>query len=303
MTLGEILIIFAGISLAALIILVGKEKFAKKYPAIEFLLKEKKQAKKKVRGKKAGGSLFDRYVQKAIDVGWNVRPHEVVGLAVLGMSIGVGFGLFMGNEILAIGGLSLGFLLPQYVLASMTEKRRGVISMQLESAMSTISSAFDVHGNVIDTLQASVPLIESPVKDEFQRVIQEVESGVPLEDALLAMEKRIGKKEIVMFNRVTVIAENAGGKAGNVLQKCARIVAENRLLKSELEAEMTQAKQDTKIMFILTLVSLVFFRVTNSELFDFYKKSQGKILMLVLLGLGMFIVYLAGKAARPKELE
>ena len=304
MTVGEILILIAGFSLVLLVFITGKEKFAKKYPAIEYLLKEKSREKKvikKVRG--VGNSPIERYIRKAKDVGWDVRPYEVVGISIVGLVMGVGFGMFMGNEILAVGGLSLGYLFPQYILNTMAEKKKAAISMQLESAMNTISSSFDVHGNVLDTLKASIPLMDLPVKDEFQRVVQEVESGVSLEDALAGMEKRVGKKELVMFNRVTVIAENAGGKAGNVLQKCAKLVAENRLLKSDLEAEMAQVKQDTRIMFVLTIVFLVFFRITNSELFAFYKKSHGKVLMLVLLGLGMFIVYIAGKAARPKELN
>jgi Flp pilus assembly protein TadB len=120
---------------------------------------------------------------------------------------------------------------------------------------------------------------------------------------LRGLIERVGRKEMAMFNRIVIIAESAGGKVGNILQKCSRMVAENRLLKLDLETELTQVKQDTKTMFILMILSLTFFRVSNSELFNFYQKSQGEIVMLILLGLGAALVYIAGRAARPKELE
>lgn len=301
---AEIIFIVAGISLAGLIFLVSKEKFlVKKYPAVEFLLKKKSKAKKKKNKITGRGSILNNYIQEAYDAGWNVQPYEVIGIAIFGMIVGAGFGLFIGNEILAVAGLSLGYLLPRYILSVMVERRRNAISMQLESAMNTIASSFDVHGNVLEAFRASIPVMESPIKDEFQRVVQEVESGVPLEKALLDMEKRVGRKELVMFNRVAVVAENAGGRAGDILQKCARVVAENRLLKSDLETEVTQVKQDTRIMFSLTLVSLIFFRITNSELFDFYQKIEGKIVMLILLGLAVVVTIIANKTANPKEIE
>ena len=301
--MGELILIIAGLSLAILLLIIYRNKFSKRYQAIEYLLKKTQTKKESIKKRNVNISFLNDYMQKANDVGWNVNPHEVVGIAILGMVFGVGFGMFMGNEILAYSGLLMGYFLPKYLLFVITEKRKQSISLQLESAMTSIASAFDVYGNVLDAIKASVPLMEFPISNEFQRVTQEVERGVSLTDALNAMEKRIGKKELIMFNRVAVIAENAGGKAGQILQKCARVVAENRLLKADLETEITQVKQETKIMFLLTIVFLVFFKVSNSEIFTFYKTTPGKILMMVFLVLGVFIVILAGKSARPKELE
>lgn len=301
---GEIVLLIAGACLVLLLLIVGENRFEKKYPAICYLTKRKNKKRNIIGGvKRLSISPVNRYVRMARDVGWQVKPHEVIGLVIVGMAIGVGFGMVMGNEILAVGGLSLGYIFPMYVLATLAEKRKSVLSMQLESAMSIVSTAFSVYGNVMDTLKASIPLMESPIKDEFQRVVQEVESGTSLEEALMRMERRVGRKELVMFNRILVIAENAGGKVGDVLQKCARLVAENRLLKSDLEAEITQVRQDTRIMFGVTIVTVLFFRFANSELYVFYQKTNGKILLTVLFGLAMFIVYLAGKVAKPKELE
>ncbi|WP_169331992.1 type II secretion system F family protein [Desulfurispora thermophila] len=256
---------------------------------------------------KVSGGLLENYIRnyirRAHNAGWYIRPSEVVGIAVVSGAVGAGFGMFLGNEYVSLAGLSLGYYMPQLILASMEKKRRDAITLQLESAMNSISSAMDVVGNVMDAWKTSIPVMESPIKDEFVRVVQEVESGVPLEKALVDMEDRVKKKELAMFNRVTVIAEEAGGKTGAIMQKCARLIAENRIQKAELEAELVQVRQDTRMMFGVFLTILSAFRVMGSSLFTFYQTFYGKIVMFALIGMALFIVFLADKSTKVKELE
>lgn len=303
--IGEMLLVLSGVALGVLLVLVKKDNLRDKYPAIWLLEKRREINRRKRKREKTDDrkpNMLERYVTEAHDAGWRIRKYELLGYVVAGAAAGVGFGMFVDNEYVSVLGLSGGYILPAYLLYTVKKKRQAAISYQFESAINSMASSFGVYGNVVDAIRSAVQVMESPIKDEFVRVLQETDSGVPLKKALQNMEQRVGRRELVMFNRVMTVAESSGGGAGEVLQKCARIIAENRLLRLDLEAEVAQAKQDTRVMFMLTVGAVVFFRLTNSELFTFYSTPAGKFVMLALLALGAFVTYKANKSADLQDL-
>lgn len=248
--------------------------------------------KKRQRKRKASVSGFAKsFIQQARAVGWNITEYEYWGIVLMGIIAGSAFGMIMRNEIIVVIGVAAGFMLPKIALSLMRSKRYEEISGQLETAFSIIASSFGIYPNFLDAIRNSIDMMQPPIKDEFITVVREVESGVPLEEALANMEERVPFKELKTFNQVAVVAQNSGGKAKEVLQQCAKLVAENRILKKDLESELAQARQEAVMLFCLLIGGILFFRFFQGDFFDFYYTPLGKGVMTVVFLAGSAIAY------------
>lgn len=138
--------------------------------------------------------------------------------------------------------------MPDFYITNKVQKKKGLILRAFPDTIDLISLCV---GAGLDFMQGLRWVVErcrpSPLTREFSRIIQEVKMGLPRQEALKNMVKRVDLPEISSFVNALIHAERMGAPINQVL---AVISEESRLQKFE-KAERMALKAPVKMLFPL----------------------------------------------------
>lgn len=161
-----------------------------------------------------------------------------------------------------------GFLLPDFYLTNKLQNKKKLILRAFPDTIDLISLCV---GAGLDFMQGLRWVVErskpGPLTREFSRIIQEVKMGLPRQEALKNMVKRLNLPEIGSFVNALIHAERMGAPINQVL---AIISEESRRQKFE-RAQRLALKAPIKmlfplIFFILPVIGII---VGGPVLLDF----------------------------------
>ncbi|MEX1023066.1 MAG: type II secretion system F family protein [Dehalococcoidia bacterium] len=183
-------------------------------------------------------------------VTWWLTAGVVAPVVVVLLSVGAGNGVD-GNLVVILGGwLALGALGPWVWLGRTARHRTEQIERSLSDSMdlivTNVESGVGLQAAMINVAQKS----HGPLADELGRVIREIGLGRPRDEALTAMARRSGSREMGLFARSVAQAERNGIPIGRVLRSQA----------AELRERRRQAAREKANTFPLriTLLTVVF---------------------------------------------
>ncbi len=181
----------------------------------------------------------------------NLSPEDFLGikeLLILALFF-ITFSITNRLSLLAVAVPVLaGYLLPDFYITNKVQKKKGLILRVFPDTIDLISLCV---GAGLDFMQGLRWVVErcrpSPLTREFSRIIQEVKMGLPRQEALKNMVKRVDLPEISSFVNALIHAERMGAPINQVL---AVISEESRLQKFE-KAERMALKAPVKMLFPL----------------------------------------------------
>jgi tight adherence protein B len=162
-----------------------------------------------------------------------LKPSEF--LAVWGASI-VGVPLIMlllsvvlptlGNPLfLLIGGL-IGFLIPRLWLARRKSGRLNAFNKQLPDTITLIANALRAGSSFLQAIELVVRESRPPISTEFARVIREVNLGLPFEQAMENMVRRVRSDDLELMATAITIQHQVGGNLAEILDSIAYTIGE-----------------------------------------------------------------------------
>ena len=170
-------------------------------------------------------SMFDRMFME-VKAAWCVAA--IVGSVLLFGAFGVlltsgipytpwGYNLIrlvvIGVLVVGPFGLPVGYRLPRFVVESMWERRVQRFEDQLLDALAFMSNGLKSGLSLLQAMDMVRAELPNPIAEEFALTLNEQRLGVPLEDALLGLEKRIGTEDIQIIVTSINILRTSGGKA------------------------------------------------------------------------------------------
>ena len=189
-----------------------------------------------------------------------LTPIEFFAFKIL-MGIGLPLTLFVYNTIvraginplLIIGIGFFGWFYPNLWVGGMIKKRKREIELALPFVIDLMTlsteAGLDFMGAIQKVVEKARP---SPITEELDRVLKEVQLGASRGDALRNMAWRINMDSISSFVAILVTADQMGASIGAVLR------AQSALLRNErfLRAEKAGAAASQKILFPLIFLIL-----------------------------------------------
>ena len=134
---------------------------------------------------------------------------SIVGVPVL-MFI---FGFFipaLGSPIVLLIGALIGFLLPRFWLNRRKSGRLNAFNKQLPDTITLIANALRAGSSFLQAIELVVRESRPPISTEFGRVIREVNLGLPFEQALENMVRRVRSDDLELM--ATAISDPAPGR-------------------------------------------------------------------------------------------
>ena len=118
------------------------------------------------------------------------------------------------------------FPVPLLVLRWLKRRRLERFNIQLEDALGMVSSSLKAGFSINQALEEVAALDIRPVSVEFRLLTQEVRLGVPLEQALENMNRRLESDDFALVSTAILTARQTGGELTATLERVAGLIRE-----------------------------------------------------------------------------
>jgi tight adherence protein B len=148
----------------------------------------------------------------------------------------------MFNPIMTVGGTILGFFLPMMLVKYYRKRRIKKFNVQLVDALQAMANAFKAGLTFPQAIEHVAREAQAPLSQEFGLFVKEVKLGVPLEEALINMGKRVGSDDLELVVVATNIARQLGGNMAEMFETISTVIRERFRLEGKIDALTSQGK-------------------------------------------------------------
>ncbi len=146
------------------------------------------------------------------------------------------------SPIVLVVGLLIGFLLPRLWLARRRNGRLGAFNKQLPDTITLIANALRAGSSFLQAIELVVRESRPPISTEFARVIREVNLGLPFEQALENMVRRVRSDDLELMAIAIAIQHQVGGNLAEILDSIAFTIRERIRIKGEIRTLTAQQR-------------------------------------------------------------
>lgn len=172
---------------------------------------------------------------------------------------------------MALGAVG-GFMLPEYYLKVLTDKRKDEIQDNLPDVLDLMTVSVEAGLGFDAALVKVTEKIKGVISQEFTRVLQEIKMGKPRRDALRDLGNRSGVDDLIAFIGSVIQADQLGVSIGNVLRLQSEQMRQKRRQRAEEKAMKAPIKMLIPlILFIFPTIFIVVLGPAAIQIIDTFK--------------------------------
>ena len=247
---------------------------------------------------KAYEQYQERYIVKSMndlsDMFLFIDPRQMLALNVASMCFLGLFGYFVVNPLVAVGLTIFGFFLPMITVKHYRVRRIKKFNTQLVDALQAMSNALKAGLTFQQAIEHVSKEAMASLSQEFGLFVKEAKLGVPLEEALINMAKRVGSDDLELVVTATNISRQLGGNMAEMFETLSTTIRERFRLEGKIDALTSQGKLQG---WVVGSMPLILGMVLNYMRPDLMQPMLDHIFGYVLVGaivvmdvLGMLII-------------
>ncbi|MFO0888952.1 MAG: type II secretion system F family protein [Isosphaeraceae bacterium] len=231
------------------------------------------------------------YEQADVNLTFNSFMAMVFGLGVAGCLVAFLFGFPL--YAVPLGGLLLA-VVPFLWLLRRRKKRISLFVEAMPEAVELIGRALRAGHGLASGLRLVAEEMKGPIADEFNRVFEEQNLGIPIELALRNMADRIPVMDVRFFAIAIIIQRATGGDLAEVLDKIGRLIRQRYQLMGHVKALTAEGRLSGVVLLALPPGLLAFLSFSNynyiSPLFTTPIGTKMLAITAILQLLGAFLI-------------
>ncbi len=187
------------------------------------------------------------------------RPaRSLVKLALWG-SFGVSFVIMLitASPALALLGLPVGPLILRAFVSRAARRQRDRFQQRLPSHLQDLAGAMRAGRSFVGAMTAVADAADEPVKGQFEHALADERLGMPLEETLRAIARRMVSEDMEQVALVAALNRRSGSNVAEALDRVAEGARERADLKRELDALTGQARISGRLLTALPPLMLV----------------------------------------------
>jgi tight adherence protein B len=196
--------------------------------------------------------------------------------------------------ILTLGAGFLGLMIPAWYVGTLRSRRITTINAQLVEALQLIANSLRSGFAFTQSIEMAVRQVQSPIKDELDRFLQDIQLGAKQEEALLRMVSRTGSYDVEMMVTTILVQKTTGGNLSEILDNVAETIRERERLQGEIRALTASQRLSGVILSIYPMFLLLIFTAMAYDLMSvLWTTELGRVLFgiaLVLQVMGIVVI-------------
>jgi len=220
---------------------------------------------------------------------------SIVGLPFLFVVLSLGLPALRTPLALLVAAF-IGFMLPRFWLGRRKSGRLGAFNKQLPDTITLLANGLRAGSSFLQAVELVVRESRPPVSTEFSRVIREVNLGLPFEQAMENMVRRVRSDDLELMATAINIQHTVGGNLAEILDSIAFTIRERIRIKGEIRTLTAQQRLSGYVVGFLPigLAGFLFVAAPNfmQPMFDKPPEAFGLPLGVVILFFGGFMMFI-----------
>ena len=188
------------------------------------------------------------------------------------------------NIFLAIIGTFIGqiFLFYMFIEYMVSRQRRKIID-ELAHAVDIIARGIKAGSTIEKTFPVVIRETKPPLKEEFTRMLHELDFGIPFEKVIHSAAHRINVPDFFFFASALIIQRKSGGGLYEVLENIVTMLHKTKEIRMKIKVFSAESKGSAVILTSIPFVVWAIVMRTNSSYLDFFLHDPLGIKLLILV--------------------
>lgn len=205
-------------------------------------------------------SYGDRIARELARADLKFKVAEYLVLILLSIFLGALFAWFLGNRhpVSALIGAVLGIFAPRIYVKNQQKQRLKRFNDQLPDMLNLMVNGLRAGYSTTQAMEAISKELPPPINDEFRRVVQEMQIGIPMETALENLLRRIPSEDLDFVVTAINVQREVGGNLSEILDNISFTIRERIRIKGEVRVLTAQVRTSGTVLslipFGLTLI-------------------------------------------------
>jgi tight adherence protein B len=188
------------------------------------------------------------------------------------------------------------WIVPGMWLSIRIKRRISAIDKQLVEAITLISGALRAGFGFAQGIDVAMERLGPPISIEFGRMLLDVNLGASTEDALRALNDRLGSEDVDMVVTAILIQRNSGGNLAEVLDAVTETMRDRERLRGEINTLTAHQRLTGWILSLYPLALAGVFFVINSKMTSLlWTTLPGAVLLAIWLVLNVTGIFLMSR--------
>jgi tight adherence protein B len=212
-------------------------------------------------------------------------------------------GLALVGPLAAMPLLALGTYIPIFVLRIRGKRRAAAFEAQLPELLSVWASALRAGRSFAQALDTLVEEAADPARAEFRRAQHQVRLGVPVEQALDDMSKRLASESFELVVLTTDVQRRIGGNVAEIFDQVAETVRKRQQFASRVRALVAMGVLSARVLLGMPFVlAAILTLINHGYMAPLYTTSAGHVLIVIALVMMSIGALVLRRMVRPRAI-
>jgi tight adherence protein B len=172
-----------------------------------------------------------------------------------------------------IGGV-IGFFLPRFYVKRQQAVRLIKFNDQLSDMLNLMVNGLRAGYSTMQALEAVSRELPTPISDEFRRVVQEMQIGIPMEKALENLLRRIPSEDLDFVVTAINVQREVGGNLSEILDTISFTIRERVRIKGEIRVMTANVRTSGAVLSMIPVfLSLALWFVSPEYIGSFFDRG------------------------------
>jgi tight adherence protein B len=221
-----------------------------------------------------------------------LKPAEYIALMII-LGIGVGFvAWFLGGRSIIIGvlGAAVGAYIPRIYVRRQQSRRLIRFGEQLPDMLNLMVNGLRAGYSTVQAMEAVAKELPPPICDEFRRVVQEIQLGIPLEQALDNLLRRIPSDDLDLTITAINVQREVGGNLAEILDTISHTIRERVRIKGEIRVLTTQVMYSGRFLGMMPIFIALTLWFLNRPYMMLFFDPDSRMIGIPLLVIGAIMI-------------
>lgn len=151
-------------------------------------------------------------------------------------------------------GCVVGFLFPRWYLKKKERERIAKFNESLSDMITTVVGSLRAGFSFPQALKTVVEEADSPIKEEMEVVLKEMQYGSSLEDSLNDLKERLPSEDLDLMIQAILIQRQVGGNLATVLDKIVETIRDRTKIQRQIKTLTAQGRLSGIVIGLLPIL-------------------------------------------------
>ncbi len=181
---------------------------------------------------------------------------------------------------------AIGFLIPAFYVKFVQQRRVSQIEKQLIDFLPMLASSLRAGFAFQQGVESAVEQLRAPISEELALLLNDVNLGATMQDALLDMGRRVGSPDLDMVVTAVLVQRTTGGNLSEILDHVAETLRERERIRGEIMTFTAQQRLAGAILSVWPIgIAALLLVIMPEQWSKLFTDTLGRVLLSVALGL------------------